>query len=582
MKQLLFIITLVAVCVSGVAAVAYFAGRTYDGLDERVRNEVILKRAETALLREKVQFIRTQAQAQANLLALKNAARVDNAPQVVKARIVTRTMTALWLPLALLASAAVGAGYLCHAAIRRVEFAAAGVSTFVTRHQAAALAEKALLLQGVTEQARIAAFTETLGQQRFTQATGLFAALGRAWRFGAQAALPASPEPEQIAPAPQQVLSFREALQAGKFEKGMPLLFGFTQDGRALTGTWRDCYSLGVSGLSGYGKTSTLRAIVSESLLTGAVEKCYVLDPHYPHPDSLLTGFGELRDAPQMASASSKAEMPRLINEVNREIDDRLAGRKPSEPVSVVVIDEVMAAVKLAGVAELIERIGTESRKAGVYGVFASQSWNGEKTGGTTARDNLTALLVHRMKRKQAQTLLQDTDLTRQVTRLDIGQALFVPTTGEPQVLTVPFCSREDMSVVVSKLRGVAQPQAARDAQDGGASVSASNEVDASQGRVERENAIPFDAAAWRDNAVTGDASVTADETGRDRPETAGVTDVDALLARVRGCIQTGVSVADVSRATRIDRSLLTNILRGKRRASASVTAALKTYIEGA
>lgn len=251
----------------------------------------------------------------------------------------------------------------------------------------------------------------------------------------------------------QPVPSFADLLHAGKFQAGSPLVFGFQESGSPKIGTWQDAYSLGIAGLSGFGKSATIRFLMSESLLTKAVGRFYVIDPHYPHEKSLLASLGDLKDAPQVTYAENPIDTIDLITEIHAAIDRRLRGDEPSEPLMVVVIDELIPAVKtFPAVSRLVERIGMESRKAGVYGIFASQSWNGDKTGGTTARDNLTALLVHRMKPKQANTLLQDSGLARKVTRLSPGQVLFAPVASDPELLTVPYCSRNDMPEVVKRL----------------------------------------------------------------------------------------------------------------------------------
>ena len=101
-------------------------------------------------------------------------------------------------------------------------------------------------------------------------------------------------------PAPQHVPTFADLLHADKFRQGDPLVFGFQQTGTPKQGTWQDAYSLGIAGLSGYGKSATIRFLMSESLLTGAVGKFFVIDPHYPHEKSLLTSLGSLKESKQV------------------------------------------------------------------------------------------------------------------------------------------------------------------------------------------------------------------------------------------------------------------------------------------
>ena len=427
------------------AACAYFAGRTYDTPPDPLASN----RQELAALRLQAQIETLRAQAErekqrtaVTLAKLRRQERIESAKPVESSAILLASFVRL-LPIA----AFIGAG--CYLLFRRVPFEFAGISTRLPARVVPIMTERALIVSGLSEQARIAAYQETISRTRMQDAALLFKSLrGAAPRHEAILEPPQSLPAPQAAPAP----SFADMLHAGKFADGKPLVFGF-HDGQPKTGTWDDAYSLGIAGLSGYGKTNTMRLLIAESLLTGAVERFYVLDPHYPHPKSLLASLGELKTSPRIRYAENPLETPELLAELHSTIDRRLAGKEPSTPIICLVVDELIQTVKKhPQIAEIVERIGTESRKAGVYGMFAAHTWNGDRTGGTTARDNLTALFVHRMKRKQAQTLLQDADLTRLVTRLDKGQVLFAPVADNAQILTVPFCRLEDMREVITRL----------------------------------------------------------------------------------------------------------------------------------
>ena len=427
------------------AACAYFAGRTYDAPPDPLASN----RQELAALRLQAQIETLRAQAErekqrtaVTLAKLRRQERIESAKPVESSAILLASFVRL-LPIA----AFIGAG--CYLLFRRVPFEFAGISTRLPARVAPIMTERALIVSGLSEQARIAAYQETISRTRMQDAALLFKSLrGAAPRHEAILEPPQSLPAPQAAPAP----SFADMLHAGKFADGKPLVFGF-HDGQPKTGTWDDAYSLGIAGLSGYGKTNTMRLLIAESLLTGAVDRFFIIDPHYPHPKSLLASLGDLKASPRIRYAENPLDTPDLLAELHETIDRRLAGSEPSTPIICLVVDELIQTVKKhPQIAEIVERIGTESRKAGVYGMFAAQSWNGDRTGGTTARDNLTALFVHRMKRKQAQTLLQDADLTRLVTRLDKGQVLFAPVADNAQILTVPYCRLEDMREVITRL----------------------------------------------------------------------------------------------------------------------------------
>lgn len=418
---------------------------------------------QVALLQAQAKLAETQTENKIKLIEAEERlekAKTKNDPSIreaVKHAEKTKLYLSAWLPVYLpfVLSAAAGGTLAVYISFRLVEFQHGELKTPVRAIDAPKLALAAMQVQyaEATQGMEAVKFASEL-QTRNMTALGTFARgvrglLGREYTAGhdRQAALPSVNMPVQRVP------SFSELLAAGKFQAGSPLVFGFQESGSPKMGTWQDAYSLGIAGLSGYGKSATIRFLMSESLLTKAVGRFYVIDPHFPHEKSLLASLGDLKDAPQVTYAENPIDTADLIIDINAAIDRRMKGQEPSEPLMVVVIDELIPAVKtFPAVSRLVERIGMESRKAGVYGIFASQSWNGDKTGGTTARDNLTALLVHRMKPKQANTLLQDSGLARKVTRLNPGQVLFAPTSSDPELLTVPYCSKSDMPEVVKRL----------------------------------------------------------------------------------------------------------------------------------
>lgn len=258
------------------------------------------------------------------------------------------------------------------------------------------------------------------------------------------------PEAQEI----RHVPTFRDLLTSGVISTGKPLVFGYLDDGSPKTGTWQDIFSGAIGGQSGYGKTSTLRSLIAQSLLQGI--RFWIIDYHYPHPESLIATLGDLKDSPLVTSAEMEIDVPDILRDVLATIDRRKHKNEPCEPVKVLCIDEVLEIVKhcpLAG--DVIERIGTEGRKMRVYGLFSAQSWKASRVGGSTARDNLTSKFAHRMERKQADMLLQDSDQTRIVKKLRKGQALFCPHNGSAEVLSIPYCAPDDMRLVADLVTSV-------------------------------------------------------------------------------------------------------------------------------
>lgn len=276
--------------------------------------------------------------------------------------------------------------------------------------------------------------------------------------------LPSQPETPALS---QGVPTFKDLLSQGVLAPHKPLIFGMTQTGQIKSGSWADLFSSAIAGQSGQGKTSTLRSLIAQSLLTEQVSLFWILDYHYPHPESLLASLGAVKDCQQIKYAENRLDTLNLIKEIDATLDARLDGLEPSQPVKVVVMDETLVlADRMPEVKDLIFRIGTEGRKAGMYGLFSAQTWKAQDVGGSDVRDNLTSIIAHKMKQRQAQTLLQDRENVKAVKHLSTGQALFVPTKGDAEILNIPLCTPGDMQEVSRLLsknshQNAPQPQGA-------------------------------------------------------------------------------------------------------------------------
>lgn len=338
------------------------------------------------------------------------------------------------------------------------------------------------------------------------------------------AALPASPSSEMVPIDLPKVPTFGQLMGSGLIAADRPLVFGYA-NGQPKTGTWKDIYSNATGGQSGSGKTNTLRALIAQSILQGV--HFWVIDYHWPHEESLLATLGNLKDTLQVTYADKPIDVRPLLEEVNATIDRRKQGDEPSAPIRVLCIDELLQIVKNCPYAgTVIERIGTEGRKFGVYGLFSAQSWKSDKID-TTARDNLTSIFAHYMKPNQARVLLQDSDRERQVKHLRPGQMLFCPRNGLDEVIDVPFCSVDDIKLVANMV---------------GYAVTDSGNVSGNVTSVT--------------NPVTsvGNALETPEVTGKASPVTRLRT-----LAR-----KPGFSQSQTAREMQMNKGYLSNILKGK------------------
>jgi hypothetical protein len=271
-------------------------------------------------------------------------------------------------------------------------------------------------------------------------------ALTASGRANVQTALPLCENNES--PCPGRVRSFYELLQSGEIAKGKPMILA-EHEGELLRGSWLDLFSCAVGGQSGSGKTGTLRSYVCQSVLQGF--GVWIIDPHYPHNESLQASL-----LPFIERGFVRVGLPvEICEEVTRTIDRRLQKKESSEIPAILVIDEVLDIMtNCPGAAQTIEKIGTQGRKCKVYGLFAGHSWLAAKTGGNSSlRDNLTAKIVHHMEKKQAKVLIDDSETTKQVQKLKVGEAFLKVIGKEPMAVKIHECVPSDVFRVAEILK---------------------------------------------------------------------------------------------------------------------------------
>ncbi len=94
-----------------------------------------------------------------------------------------------------------------------------------------------------------------------------------------------------------------------------------------------------------------------------------------------------------------------------------------------------------------------------MFAMLAGQVWTAERAGGTPLRDALASCYVHRIKRRQANMLLQLGDELPETLTLATGTAYLYRTSGELQPVSIPFTSGADVEHVAGLLGGAETPQ---------------------------------------------------------------------------------------------------------------------------
>lgn len=261
---------------------------------------------------------------------------------------------------------------------------------------------------------------------------------------GGAAVLPAD-EPARVVEAP----SFAALLDAGRIGRGNPMLLGYDPAGAPLEGSWLDLYSCGVGGLSGSGKSWTAVFLAAQAALFGT--RIVLLDPHASNAESLAARLGPLAPRFLCAPAESPREMGQAVELVAEELRRRKAGAR-GEPV-LFIADEYSALQRgeLADpLAALVEGLGQEGRKLGLYALVAGQVWTASRAGGTEVRDSLASAYVHRCRPAQARYLTGMTaaDLPGDLLELPAGGAYLLSTAGDFRRVTIPRMAPADVARV--------------------------------------------------------------------------------------------------------------------------------------
>ena len=261
----------------------------------------------------------------------------------------------------------------------------------------------------------------------------------------------------QLAPP---VPSFSALLDAGRVGKGNPMLLGFDAATAApVEGSWLDLYSCGLGGLSGSGKSWTATYLAAQAALFGT--KIVLLDPHAGNDESLAMRLGPLAGRFVCAPAESPREMLAAVNLVAEELRRRKAGAR-GEPM--LFIADEYSALQRGELAEplgaLVEALGQEGRKLGLFALVAGQIWTASRAGGSEVRDSLASAYVHRCRPAQARYLTGMTaaDLPSDLLELPSGTAYLLDTSGDFRRVTIPHMAAGDVARVAQLLNAQVAP----------------------------------------------------------------------------------------------------------------------------
>ena len=274
----------------------------------------------------------------------------------------------------------------------------------------------------------------------------------KALRAAPHSALPAVAAPAIIDAPATAAPSFADLLHSGAFRSGQ-ILLGYDAAAAPVYLRLTDFVSASVGGGSGSGKTSKLRFLCAQLIAQGV--RVSLLDAHAGNDQSLVSSLGEL-SARENVTVYSPIETRDAVQAMLSEIQGVIDAGTPCEPPRVYVLDELRPLNHACDRVELLmDKLANEGRKYQCYGVFSSQTWEARMFSqmGSAARDACVLKMAANMPREQARILFKDGEMARTVSRLRKPE-MFANSMTFSGVVTVPFCSREDMAAVNEMVKG--------------------------------------------------------------------------------------------------------------------------------
>lgn len=253
-------------------------------------------------------------------------------------------------------------------------------------------------------------------------------------------------------------LTFRELLELGVIQKAInqgKMLLGFV-DGEPRFGSWEDYYSCGVGGVSGTGKSTTIRFLLFQTVL--ARGKFIMIDPHIDaEEESLARQFKVFTGSHVFPPCSDNpSAVIKRIRWLNKEYLRRKAGAKG--PNIILVLDELNELIRRLPVAlrkelaDLLLTIAQGGRKLGLYALLIAQRWSEQDLGGrnfgAAIRTSLASRLAHRFgDEEQAEKLVGRKNAARCLD-LEQGHYLFRDTQGRLMEMVTPLTLESDAEYI--------------------------------------------------------------------------------------------------------------------------------------
>lgn len=376
---------------------------------------------------------RTEAARQETARTLANIERQARleANQGVNVAVVVFAVTWRLTPTIILLTAIAGGGvYLWR---RPVLFEFEGVRAFLPRHAVAEATQQAITTKQQAEMVKALAYAETVTQGRIEQIFQAIKAMPTRDSHAAQTALPES--------TPGRLPTFQEIFDTRTLHGDM--ILGFEGDA-PREGKYEAVHSCLIYGLARSGKTSWLRGLIGQTILTEPDTVVYVLDPHAAQKDSLL---GSLPKTKHFKAIDCRNPVPAL-EAFGDELRRRLLSEENDYPPRILLIDELNQLVTEPYKPQLValcEATAQRGRKVNVFLLATAQDVREKKIG--DFRTSLSSAYFFKGKPSQVKAFLDDPDAAK-LYRNNVTQhgiALFSAADEAPKLMLIPECRPGDL-----------------------------------------------------------------------------------------------------------------------------------------
>jgi len=421
--------------------------------------------------------------------------------------------------------------------------------TRIPARAAVALVERAIQARELEASERVLSFQEDISRARLADGLNVVRAVK-----GMSAPIAAPPLALHEATPEQQaghLPTFAEIFDSRELHGEM--ILGFEQDAPRL-GKYEAVHSCLIYGLARSGKTSWLRGLIGQTILTEPDTRCDVLDPHAARPDSLI---GSLPKTKHFHAIDAGDPIPAL-KAFGAELGRRLLSQDATFPPRILLIDELPALARKPYAKQLqvlCETTSQEGRKVNVFLLATAQDLRQKKIG--DFRESLSSAYFFKGKPNQVGLFLDDPDAEK-LYRKNVnrhGIALFSAADEPPRIMAIPECRPDDLKRL----------EAAADTLTSDAPLKVVGGEDVSPSARTGYNVIPF-----RKPVNTVHAATTAEP-----PVTTALTTDNAVdeplpnqsefVAKVRAAMTVNaMSLGELSRQSGVDKGQLSKILNMK------------------